>query len=148
MSPANIVEEFLIAIEQRNFNKAEELLSNSFKVTGVGPDTLDASSFMSIHRALGNGMPDFRFNYEFTKEKGGIVNVKMHITGTHTKSMPAPYAGLRTIPPTNKTVNMPEEPVEFTVRDNKIQKMQVTNVEGGGLPGLLKQIGVELRVEA
>ncbi|MCU7495670.1 MAG: ester cyclase [Ignavibacteria bacterium] len=148
MSPANIIEEFLIAIEQRNFTKAEDLLSNSFKVTGVAPDTLDASGFMSIHRALGNGIPDFRFNYEFLKEKGGAVNVRFHITGTHTKSMPAPYAGLRTIAPTNKSVNMPDEQVEFTVRDNKIQKLQVTHVEGGGLPGLLKQIGVDLRVEA
>lgn len=148
MAPANIVEEFLIAIEQRNFTKAEELLSNSFRVTGVGPDTLDSSDFMSIHRALGSGIPDFRFNYEFLKEKGGVVTVKFHITGTHTKSLPAPYAGLRTTAPTNKPIEMPDETVEFNVRDNKIQRMQVERVEGGGLPGLLKQIGVELRVEA
>lgn len=148
MGPANIVEEFLIAIEQRNFTKAEELLSGSFRVTGVGPDTLDGSDFMSIHRALGSGIPDFRFNYEFLKEKAGIVTVKFHITGSHTKSMPAPYAGLRTIAPTNKPINMPDETVVFNIRDNKIQRMQVEHVEGGGLPGLLKQIGVELRVEA
>lgn len=148
MGPANIVEEFLIAIEQRNFTKAEDLLSNNFKASGVAPDVLDASGLMSIHRALGSGMPDFRFNYEFLKEKGGIVKVKFHITGTHMKSMPAPYAGLKSIPPTNKSVDMPDETVEFNVRDNKIQKMDVAHVDGGGLPGLLKQLGVEMRVEA
>ncbi|MGE5431984.1 MAG: ester cyclase [Syntrophomonadaceae bacterium] len=148
MAPANIVEEFLIAIEQRNFTKAEDLLSNSFRVTGVGPVALDGSDFMSVHRALGSGIPDFRFNYEFLKEKAGLVTAKFHITGTHTKSLPAPYSGLRTTAPTNKSINMPDEIVEFNVRDNKIQKMQVTHVEGGGLPGLLKQIGIEMRVEA
>lgn len=148
MGPANVVEEFLIAIEQRNFTKAEDLLSNNFRASGLAPDVLDASGLMSIQRALGSGMPDFRFNYEFLKEKGGIVRVKFHITGSHIESMPAPYSGLRSIPPTNKNVNMPDETVEFNVRDNKIQKMDVQHTDGGGLAGLLKQLGVELRVEA
>lgn len=147
MGPISKVEEFLTAIEKNDFAKAESFLSKTFKVTGVGPEALNAKDYLNVHRAFNKGMPDFKFNYKIEHEKNKVVEVKVRITGTHTKDMPAPIPGLKNISTTNKPVNMPEETVKFTVRDNKIEKLHLESVPGGGLPGLLKQLGVEMPVE-
>lgn len=144
MKSGKIVEEFLTAIENNDFTKADNFLSKDFKVVGVGPDPLSSNEFLGVHRAFNKGMPDFRFNYKITEDKGDRVFVKVKLSGTHKNTMPSPAPGIKDIPATNKTLKMPEEPVEFTVKDNKITKMKLTHTEGGGLPGILKQLGVEM----
>lgn len=146
MKAGKVVEEFLTAIENNDFTKADNFLSKDFKVVGVGPDPLGSNEYLGVHRAFNKGMPDFRFNYRITEDKGERVFVKVKLSGTHTNTLPSPAPGLKDIPATNKTVKMPEEPVEFTVKDNKITKMKLSHVEGGGLPGVLKQLGVEMQV--
>ena len=42
---------------------------------------------------------------------------------------------------------MPEEKVTFTFNNNKIINVNVEKVQGGGIPGLLKQLGVEVLTE-
>jgi hypothetical protein len=144
MGNTKIVEEFFQSIEKNDFTKAESLLSKDFKVTGVAPVPLGAKEFLGVHRAFGIGMPDFKFNYKIESEQNNIVNSKVKLTGTHTKEMPSPIPGLSNIPATNKTVRMPEEPVTIILKDNKISILHLEQVPGGGLPGVLKQIGVEL----
>jgi hypothetical protein len=61
--------------------------------------------------------------------------------------MPAPIPGLHNIPATNKLLRMPEEKVTFTIKDNKIERVNLEQVPGGGLPGVLKQLGVEMPQE-
>ena len=92
-------------------------------------------------------MPDFKFNYKIGDVRDNIVETKVKLTGTHFKDMPAPAPGLHTIPATNKTLKMPEERVTFTIKDNKIDKLHLESVPGGGLPGVLKQLGVTMPVD-
>lgn len=68
----------------------------------------------------------------------------MRITGTHTKEMTAPIPGIKNIPATGKAVSMPEEEAYLTVKDGKIIRMELEKVPGGGLPGILKQIGAKI----
>jgi hypothetical protein len=147
MEQEKIVESFFKAIEKNDFTAAESYLSNNFKVTGVGPDSLGAKEFLGVHRAFNTGMPDFKFNYKIGNVSKNIVETKVKLTGTHFKDMPAPIPGLHTIPATNKTIRMPEERVRFTLRDNKIESIHLESVPGGGLPGVLKQLGVEVPVD-
>jgi hypothetical protein len=42
---------------------------------------------------------------------------------------------------------MPEEKVRFTFKDNKIESLNVESVTGGGIPGVLKQLGVDIPAE-
>ena len=147
MEQNKIVESFFNAIEKNDFTTAESYLSSNFKATGVGPDPLGAKEFLGAHRAFNKGMPDFKFNYKIGNVKNNIVETKVKLTGTHFKDMPAPAPGFPNIPATNKTVRMPEERVTFTIKDNKIEKLLLESVPGGGLPGLLKQLGVEIPKE-
>jgi hypothetical protein len=147
MENTKIVEEFFEAIEKNDFTRAESLVSQDFKVTGVGPEPLGVKEFLGAHRAFGQGMPDFRFNYKIGSESKNIVEARVKLSGTHTKDMPGPIPGVKTIPPTNRAVRMPEEKVRFTLKDNKIVSLNLEKVPGGGLPGVLKQLGVELPME-
>ncbi|MGE5682921.1 MAG: hypothetical protein ACM34K_18795 [Bacillota bacterium] len=147
MKPTDIVEEFMICIEENNFTRAEELASNDFQVTGMTPEPQGIREYFSIHRALNKGLSNFRFNYEIMKEKSGIVDVKIQIMGRHTEEMPSPLHGIKPIPPTDIAVKMPVEHLQFTVRDQKITRLHVDHVQGGGLPGILHQLGVEMPME-
>jgi hypothetical protein len=142
-----IVESFLNAIENNDFATAESFVSNNFNVIGVKPEPLTVKEFLGVHRAFGQGMPDFKFNYKIGSVSKNIVETKIKLTGTHLKEMPAPIPGLHNIPATNKTVNMPEEKARFTIKENKIESMHIETVQGGGLHGVLKQLGVEIPTE-
>ncbi|MDP4194598.1 MAG: hypothetical protein Q8940_06095 [Bacteroidota bacterium] len=147
MKPTDIVEEFLISVEEGNFTRAEGLVSDDFQVSGVAPEPLGIREYLSVHRALNKGLSNFRFNYEIMKEKSGVVNVKIQIMGKHTDEMPSPIPGIKPIAATDIAVKMPVEHIQFNVRDQKITKMHLDHVQGGGLPGLLHQLGVEMPIE-
>ena len=147
MENEKIAESFFNAIEKNDFTTAESYLSNNFKITGVGPEPLRAKEFLGVHRAFNTGMPDFKFNYKIGSVSKNIVETKVKLTGTHFKDMPSPAPGFPNIPATNKTLRMPEEKVRFTFKDNKIEALHIESVPGGGLPGVLKQLGVEIPKE-
>jgi hypothetical protein len=148
MKASEVVKDFLTAIEKNDFKKAESLASKSCMVEGVGPTNLNITEFLGVHRALNTGLPDFRFNHKITKETTDQVDVTVRLTGTHKKDMDAPIPGIGTIKATNKQVRMPEESVHFTVKNDKITNMRLQVVPEGGLPGLLKQIGVDIHQHA
>jgi hypothetical protein len=144
MVNTRVVEDFLTAIERNDFTRAETYLSNDFTVTGVAPEALTAKEYLDVHKALGKGMPDLIFNYKILRDRNNVVDLKVKITGTHSKEMPAPLPGMTNIPATNKFVRMPEESMKFTVKDKKLTTLHLDKVTGGGLTGILKQIGVEI----
>ena len=147
MEQDKIVESFFNAIEKNDFTTAESLVTNNFKVTGVGPEPLGVKEYLGVHRAFNSGMPDFKFNYKIGSVSKNIVETKVRLTGTHLKEITAPIPGLHNIPATNKTLRMPEEKVRFTIKDNKIESLHLESVPGGGLPGVLAQLGVEMPKE-
>ncbi|MCX6150403.1 MAG: ester cyclase [Ignavibacteriales bacterium] len=148
MKPSEIVNEFMTAIEKNDFKKAESLVSNDMVVEGITPTPLNSTEFLGTHRALNSGLPDFRFNHKIIKETPDNVDITVRLTGTHSKDMMPPIPGLGTIRATNKQVKMPEEKIGIKVKNNKITKVNLQSVPGGGLPGLLKQIGVDIHAHA
>jgi hypothetical protein len=147
MENGKIVEEVLSAWERNDFAKAEPYISNDMKVTGVSPVPLAANEFTGTMKALVAGIPDWKFNYKIGSESKNMVEAKVRITGTHTREIPSPMPGVKNIAPTNKTIRMPEEKLTITLNNGKITNVKVDTVEGGGVPGLLKLLGVEVPTE-
>lgn len=147
MENSKIVEEVFSGMERNDFTKAESYASKDMKVTGAAPIPLGANEFFGTMKALVAGIPDWKFNYKLGSESKNIVETKIKITGTHTREIPSPLPGVKNIAPTNKTIRMPEEKVTFTFNNNKVINVNVEKVQGGGVPGLLKQLGVEVPTE-
>ena len=147
MGNAKIVEEVFSGMERNDFAKAESYASKDMQVTGPAPVPLGANEFFGTMKALVAGIPDWRFNYKIVSDSKNIVETKVKITGTHLREIPSPLPGVKNVPLTNKIIRMPEEKVTFTFNNNKIININVEKVEGGGIPGLLKQLGVEVPAE-
>jgi hypothetical protein len=66
------------------------------------------------------------------------------MTGTHTGTFVPPIRALKPIKATGKKVVLPEQEFVYYVDSGKIARIVSEPVPDGGIPGLLKQLGVRL----
>jgi hypothetical protein len=142
MSAKDIALAGIKAFESHDFAKADSMLSDDMVFAGPVPQPVGKREFVGLQSALIRAMPDWKFNAGEIKEEGDKVTVPVRISGTHTAPLNLPMPGAPTIPPTLKHVQLPQEHVVFTVKDNKINRIESDNVPGGGVPGLLSQLGI------
>jgi hypothetical protein len=48
------------------------------------------------------------------------------------------------VPATGKKVSLPAEASTFTIKNGKIARLDVAPTPGGGVPGILSQLGVPM----
>ena len=89
-------------------------------------------------------MPDWKFNGKDFKQNCDKVTVTFQISGTQTGELSLPMPGFPKVPATGKHVSLPQEGMTFTVKDGKISRIESANVAGGGVPGVLAQLGVPM----
>jgi predicted ester cyclase len=89
-------------------------------------------------------LPDWKFNASDFKENGDQVTAALRITGTHTGELQLPLPGLPAIPASGTKVSLPSEPSTFTVTNGKLAKLELARIEGGGVMGILSQLGVNI----
>ena len=100
--------------------------------------------FIGLMMAMRKAMPDWKFNAGEYQENGDQVTVPFQISGTQTGELQLPMPGMPAIPPSGKKVSLPSEPSTFTVKNGKLVKLEVANVPGGGVMGILSQLGVNI----
>jgi hypothetical protein len=144
MSNTDLVKSTLAAFESGDAKKAESLLSDDMVFSGPVPQPIHRNEFIGLQGALVAAIPDWKFNASDYKELGDKVMVKVHISGTHTKPLSLPPMGIQSLPPTGKRVQLPYEPLTITIKNGKAIRIEGENVEGGGVPGLLAQLGVKM----
>jgi hypothetical protein len=144
MKPKEVIQGLLTAMENQRWEDAEKHLADNFTFSGAVPAPVGKREWIGMHKALEAGMPDFRFNLHDVKENGSKVQGKVQITGTHSRPIPGPVPGTmlnKKIEPTGKKINLPAEECEFEVAGDRVKQLYVKPVDGGGVPGLLSQIG-------
>jgi hypothetical protein len=68
------------------------------------------------------------------------------MTGTQTDGFILPPLGLPPIPQMARTVSLPEEHWNYTLQNGKIAQITVQRVPGGGIQGLLHQLGIDMPI--
>ena len=144
MSKVDTVKAFAEALEARDFDRAASYLSDDFVLTGPTPQPVGKQEFIAIQSAFQDAFQDWSFNSHDEVEQGDKVIAATQITGTQTRDLVVPIPGLPTIPATGKRVSLPEEHLTFTFKGDKIASLTADNTPGGGIPGVLAQIGVPL----
>jgi predicted ester cyclase len=142
MSKTETVKAFSSAIEWKDFEKAASYLSDDFAMSGPTPQPVGKNEFIVLQSAFIRAFPDWSFNVHEMQEQGEKVTAAVQITGTHTEDLV--LSGMPPIPATGKKVSLPEEHLEFTFKGDQIASLASDNVPGGGVPGVLQQIGVQL----
>ncbi|MFN2119338.1 MAG: nuclear transport factor 2 family protein [Anaerolineales bacterium] len=142
MSGIDIVKAALAAAEAGDYAKVSGMLTDDMKFAGPVPNPVGKNEFIGIQSAMVAGIPDWKFNASDLKEEGDKVTGALQISGTQSKELKLPLPGMQPIPATGKHVSLPKEPVTFTIRDGKIARLESAVVPGGGVMGVLAQLGV------
>jgi predicted ester cyclase len=144
MSNIDVFKAGLAALEARDMKKVDSLISDDFVFAGPVPQPISKREFIGLQSALIAAMPDWKFNASDFKEQGDKVMAQGHISGTHTAPLNLPPFGIQNFAPTGKHVQLPYEPITATVKDGKLTRLEAAHVEGGGVPGVLAQLGIKL----
>ena len=123
---------------------AAQYMTDDFVFEGWTPQALNKGEFLALQSELHAAMPDYAFNLSDVHQQNGIVGALIQISGTHTHTLSLPMFGIPLVPYTGTFVILPQEHVEFKLADNKVARMRVETVPGGGLAGLLQQLDTEL----
>ena len=143
MKPTEIVQTFITALQAGDMDMAAQHMMDDFVFEGWTPQALNKGEFLALQSELHAAMPDYAFNLSNMREQNGVVRALMQIMGTQTHPLNLPMFGIR-VPYTGVSVILPQEHVEFVPEDDKVARMRVESVPGGGLAGLLQQIGAQL----
>jgi hypothetical protein len=142
MSNLDLARKALHASETGDLATMSGLVTDDFQFLGVTPQALGKQEFLGFIESLHTAFPDFKFNETTSSESGEAVTIKHKITGTHTGTFNVP--GMPPIPATGKKFALPEETSHFTFKGGKVVKYLAEPAPDGGLPGILKQLGVEM----
>lgn len=151
MSAVDTVKDFMIALEAKEFDTAANYLSADFVFSGWTPQPLDREQFLTVTRELKAGLPNLSYHFHAVKdvfdlEQEDSVNAGIQVTGTQTDGFVLPPLGLPPIPQMEGTVSLPEELWSYTLQGDKIARIMVHRVSGGGIQGLLHQLGIDVPI--
>jgi SnoaL-like domain len=144
MNAQELMQQVVKRIEAQDFDGALALLTDDFTFSGAVPQPISGKEWMGVHRALAAAMPDLRFNYLAAGGQNDTAEGTVSLAGTHTGELVLPIPGIPRVPATGKKIVWPKEPVRATTRADKLSNWRVESVPGGGIPGMLKQMGVAL----
>lgn len=152
MNGADIVKQFMIALETQEFTLASDYLADDFTYTGMLPRPLTKKQFITLMKELKYGMPNMSLNVHDIRETSNELKQEQNaegtvqITGTQSNPMELVPLSLPTIPETNRHIILPPEQWRFTIMNDKISTIVVPPIPGGGISGLLQQLGIDIPI--
>jgi predicted ester cyclase len=144
MSNIDLVKATLAAFEAGDTAKAASMLADDMVFAGPVPQPIPKSEYVGLQSALIAAIPNWKFNLSDLKEDGDKVMGKVHISGTHTQPLTLPALGIQALPPSGKHIQLPHEPITVTIKNGKATRIEAKVAPGGGVPGLLAQLGVNI----
>lgn len=148
MSTTETVRNFINALEANETETASNALANNFMFSGWTPQPLNKQQFLSMMAELKVGIPGLMFNLHNLDEQddinqGAAVTGNMQIAGYQSNSFEIPTLSLPIIPQMGRSISLPVEDVTFIVQNEQIARMTVKRTPGGGMEGLLHQLGTD-----
>jgi len=126
----------------KDLDSAATYFSDDFQFSGPVPEPMDGKKWIALLKTLNTAFPDMDYNIRTLGVEGDMVRMTNKLTGTHTVDLDLSAMGMGIIPATGKSISLPEESGEATVKNNKITSVHVDSGKDGGLMGILKQLGV------
>ena len=148
MSATETVRNFINALEANETETVTNALADNFMFSGWTPQPLNKKQFLSMISELKEGIPGLMFNLHNLDEQddiqqGAVVHGNMQVAGYQSDSFNIPTLSLPPIPQMGKSVSLPVEDVTFIVQNEQVARMTVKSTAGGGMEGLLHQLGTD-----
>ena len=144
MDSETVVRKFMDLSQEGKFDEASRYLDDSMLFIGATPEPVSKKDFVDLTKKLVNAMPDWRFNYRDLHTQGDRVSMTVQITGTQSREIQPLMPGMPLIPVTGKHISLPNQTQYATVHNDKITRLEVEDIPGGGLMGILQQLGIDL----
>jgi hypothetical protein len=142
MSTQKVAEDFVAAWQAGDADTLTALAADGFTFSGAVPEPLPLQPIIGLILTLKDAFPDIQYNAKIQRVEGNVVHLTPHLTGAHTGDLDLTAMGLGVIPATGKSINLPEETARITVEGDKVVNYHVDPIPGGGLPGILAQLGI------
>ena len=143
MSNLETAKRFADLLEAKDLKGLQALLADDFRAKGA---TLEFTK----QQALGylqiffTAFPDHRFGFADFEEKGDLICCTAQETGTHQGVLDLnPFGMSLSLPPTGKCFKLPKSVFAFCVVGDRVTYFSEEAVKGGGLAGILEQLGVK-----
>ena len=142
MNQREIVQALLDSVQRGDFEKAKTLLSNDFQFSGPVPEPINRETWMGINKNLKKAFPNLDYHFHVDGVDGDVIKISAELKGTHSGVLDLSPVGLGVIPATNKSFATPREHGKVTIKGDKVVSWVVDRIEGGGLMGILGQLGI------
>ena len=146
MKRAEIVQQFVAALEAGDVEMAARYLSDDFTFSGLTSLPMMREQYLEVQSGLRSAFPDLHFNLRDIREEAGVVKATVHVTGTQRGDLVLPLPDLPAVRTTGKPISLRDETQIFTVRGSKIGSIKVLLFPNGGFQGLYWQLGARLPV--
>jgi predicted ester cyclase len=144
MGTKELAESFARALNAGDLDTAASYLSDEFKFSGPVPEPMNGMEWVGLTKSMYVAFPDINYNLKIVEVDGSTVRSTTQVTGTHTGDLDLTRMGMGVIPATGKSFSNPEEAGEAVVNGDKIVSLHISPSENSGLPGILKQLGIEM----
>jgi hypothetical protein len=135
---------YLLAIEEGNLRRVADLLADDMVFCGPVPQPLSRDDYLAIISGLRSAIPDWKFHFYNVEVDGRFISLVTQITGSHNCTLPAIFPGMTMHPPSGLTFKLPVERMEFALEGDRIARIHVDPVSGGGFAGILEQLNILL----
>jgi hypothetical protein len=132
----------LLSIEQGDIPRLAALLTDDMVFCGPVPEPLSRLQYLTLISALRAGIPDWKFHFYDVRVEGRFVSMNTRLTGTHSRLMPGFMPGMPSQVPTGRKFQLPVERIEFALEGDLIARIHVDPVTGGGVAGMMEQLGI------
>ena len=143
MDAKTTVEALMNAVQAGDFAKAKTLMSDDFMFSGPTPQPINADAWMGMSASLKKAFPDLDYHFHVHSVEGDVVQLAAELKGSHHGDLDLTAMGMGMIPATHKSFANPHEHGTATVKDGKVTSWKVESTPGGGVMGILAQIGVK-----
>lgn len=130
-------------LESGDLNGLRTILSDDFKAKGATRE-LTKQQTLGYLQMFFTAFPDHRFNFTDFEEKEGAIYCTGQETGTHQGVLDLkPFGMPISLSPTGKSFKLPKSVFTFRMAGDKVSYYSEETVKGGGLAGILDQLGVK-----
>jgi len=144
MSNLEVAKRFADQLETGDLKGLQPLLADDFKAKGATRE-LNKQQALGYLQIFFTAFPDHRFGFTDFEEKGELIQCTGQETGTHQGALDLNPLGMPvSLSPTGKSFKLPKGMYTFRVAEDKVNFYGEEAMQGGGLAGILEQLGVKL----
>ena len=142
MNIEQIARNFVTAMILEPEQSAGLITADAMISGGAMPQAVPMAEAAKSAVPFSTAMPDCKVEFDSVMVNGNEATVKLHMGGTQTALFKVGW-GMPDVPATGKKVWVKDAMV-VTVQGDKVSKVRIETPAGGGLPEILKQLGVQM----